>query len=48
MMWNCRQAKTLRFERILVAARNKYAPEAYEAMISSYLVEIDRVNAEIL
>ena len=36
------------FERILAAARKTYAPEAYEAMASSYLAEIERVNAEIL
>jgi hypothetical protein len=42
------QEYVLRFERILVAARNKYTPEAYEAMASSYLAEIERVNAEIL
>jgi hypothetical protein len=38
----------LRFERILAAARKTYAPEAYEAMASSYLAAIARVNAEIL
>jgi hypothetical protein len=38
----------LRFERILAAARKTYTPEAYEAMASSYLAEIERVNAEIL
>lgn len=38
----------LRFERILAAARTTYSPEAYEAMASSYLAEIERVNAEIL
>ena len=38
----------LRFERILAAARKTYTPEAYEAMASSYLAEIARVNAEIL
>ncbi len=38
----------LRFERILTAARNTYSPEAYEAMASSYLAEIERVNAEIV
>jgi hypothetical protein len=42
------QAYVLRFERILAAARRTYTPEAYEAMASSYLVEIERVNAEIL
>ena len=42
------QEYVLRFERILVAARNKYTSEAYEAMASSYLAEIERVNAEIL
>jgi hypothetical protein len=38
----------LRFERILASARKTYPPEAYEAMASSYLAEIARVNAEIL
>ena len=38
----------LRFERILVAARRTYTLEAYEAMANSYLMEIERVNAEIL
>ena len=42
------QEYVLRFERILAAARNTYTPEAYEAMASSYLAEIERVNAEIL
>jgi len=42
------QEYVLRFERILAAARNTYTPEAYEAMASSYLTEIERVNAEIL
>lgn len=42
------QAYVLRFERILAAARKTYTPEAYEAMASSYLAEIARVNAEIL
>ena len=42
------QEYVVRFERILVAARSTYAPEAYEAMASSYLAEIERVNAEIL
>jgi len=42
------QEYVLRFERILAAARQTYAPEAYEAMASSYLAEIERVNAEIL
>ena len=42
------QEYVLRFERILVAARKTYTPEAYEAMASSYLAEIERVNAEIL
>ena len=42
------QEYVLRFERILAAARSKYFPEAYEAMASSYLAEIERVNAEII
>jgi hypothetical protein len=42
------QEYVLRFERILTAARMTYTPEAYEAMASSYLAEIERVNAEIL
>lgn len=42
------QEYVLRFERILVAARRTYTLEAYEAMASSYLAEIERVNAEIL
>lgn len=42
------QEYVLRFERILTAARSKYAPEAYEAMASSYLADIERVNAEIV
>jgi hypothetical protein len=42
------QEYVLRFERILAAARRTYSPEAYEAMASGYLVEIERVNAEIL
>ncbi len=42
------QEYVLRFERILAAARSKYISEAYEAMASSYLAEIERVNAEIV
>ena len=42
------QEYVLRFERILTAARSQYAAEAYEAMASSYLAEIERVNTEIL
>jgi hypothetical protein len=42
------QEYALRFERILAAARQTYTSEAYEAMVSSYLAEIERVNAEIL
>jgi hypothetical protein len=42
------QEYVLRFERILAAARGTYTPEAYEAMASSYLAEIERVNAEIV
>ena len=42
------QEYVLRFERILAAARRTYTPYAYEAMASSYLVEIERVHAEIL
>jgi hypothetical protein len=42
------QEYVLRFERILAAARKTYTPEAYEAMASSYLAEIERVNAEVL
>jgi hypothetical protein len=42
------QEYVLRFERILAAARKTYAPEAYEAMASSYLAEIERVHADIM
>lgn len=42
------QEYVLRFERILTAARSTYDPEAYEAMASSYLAEIERVNKEIV
>ena len=42
------QEYVLRFERVLAAARSKYTPEAYEAMASSYLAEIERINMEIL
>ena len=42
------EESVLRFERILAAARKAYTSEAYEAMASSYLAEIERVNAEIL
>lgn len=42
------QEYVLRFERILGAARKTYTPEAYGVMASSYLAEIERVNAEIL
>ncbi len=38
----------LRFERILAAERSKYTLEAYEAMASSALAEIEHVNAEIV
>jgi hypothetical protein len=42
------QEYVLRFERILTTARSTYPPNAYEAMASSYLAEIERVNAEIV
>jgi hypothetical protein len=42
------QEYVLRFERILAAARRTYTPEAYEAMASSYLAEIERSHAEII
>lgn len=42
------QEYVLRFERIFTAARNTYTPEAYEAMASRYLAEIERVNTEIV
>jgi hypothetical protein len=42
------QEYALRFERVLAAARKTYTPQAYETMASSYLAEIERVNAEIL
>jgi hypothetical protein len=42
------QEYVLRFERILAAVRKTYTSEAYEAMASSYLSEIERVNADIL
>lgn len=42
------QEYVLRFERILAGARKTYTPAAYEAMASSYLAEIERVNAEII
>ncbi len=42
------QEYVLRFERLLASARKTYTPEAYEAMASSYLAEIERVNVEIL
>jgi len=42
------QEYVLRFERILAAARKTYTPDAYEAMASSYLAEIERVHADIM
>lgn len=42
------QEYVLRFERILAAARSSYSPEAYEAMASGYLAEIERVHSEIV
>jgi hypothetical protein len=42
------QEHVLRCERIIAAARRTYTPEAYDAMANGYLVEIERVNAEIL
>jgi hypothetical protein len=42
------QEYVLRFERILAAARKTYTPEAYEAMASSYLAEIERAHADIM
>jgi hypothetical protein len=42
------QEYVLRFERILAAARKTYTSEAYEAMASSYLAEIERVHTEIM
>ncbi len=42
------QEYILRFQRILAAARDRYTPEAYQAMASSYLAEIERVSADII
>ena len=42
------QEYVLRFERILAAARSKDTSEGYEAMASSSLAKIERVNAEIV
>lgn len=42
------QEYVLRFERLLAAARSTYSSDAYEAMASNYLAEIERVNAEII
>jgi hypothetical protein len=42
------QEYVLRFERILTASRNTYTPEAYEAMASGYVAEIERIHAEIV
>ncbi len=42
------QEYILRFQPILAAARDRYTPEAYQAMASSYLTEIERVSEEII
>lgn len=42
------QEYVLRFQRILTAARDRYAPETYEAMATGYLAEIECVIREII
>jgi hypothetical protein len=41
------QERILLFERILAEARRTYSPSNYQAMAEGYLMEIDRLQAEI-
>jgi hypothetical protein len=41
------QERILLFERILAEARRTYSSSNYKAMAESYLVDIDRMRAEI-
>ncbi|HXG66728.1 MAG TPA: hypothetical protein VNO70_16625 [Blastocatellia bacterium] len=41
------QERILLFERILAEARKTYSPSNYKAMAEGYLMEIDKMQAEI-
>ncbi|HXG94439.1 MAG TPA: hypothetical protein VNN73_19000 [Blastocatellia bacterium] len=41
------QERILLFERILAEARKTYSPANYKAMAEGYLVEIEKMQAEI-
>jgi hypothetical protein len=41
------QERILLFERILAEARKTYSPSNYKAMSEGYLMEIDKMQAEI-
>lgn len=41
------QERILRFERFLAGARKRESAANYEAMSKGYLMEIDKMNAEI-
>lgn len=41
------QERILLFKRILAEARKNYSPTNYQAMAEGYLMEIDRMQAEI-
>ena len=41
------QQRVLRFERVLAEARQQYTATNYPAMAEGYLLEIDRMRAEI-
>jgi hypothetical protein len=41
------QERILLFERILAEARRTYSPSNYPAMAEGYLLEIDKLQAEI-
>jgi hypothetical protein len=41
------QGRILLFERVLAEARRTYSPSNYQAMAEGYLMEIDKLRAEI-
>jgi hypothetical protein len=41
------QERILLFERILAEARRTYTPSTYQAMAEGYLMEIEKLQAEI-
>ncbi len=47
MQFEATQERIRRFERVLAEARQQYTAANYQAMAEGYLLEIDRMRAEI-